>query len=283
MLGSMDKPVCMDLAILRFRGGRSLRASARRPCGQGDPSDRRMALEELIKSCFPPPLGPDLLTILDFDPSIQSFYDRPVTIEYTGAGGAARRYTPDVLIRFSRDRWPACEKRPLLADVMTKRDLAGRSDAGSAERFRAAKVYCTRRKWEFRVLTEDHIRTPYLANARFLAQHRKPELEPQLYRYLMEQRVLMATATVGDLLAHCTEDLGAGHRFAAPSRDGDPRGSSHLLAGIWHLVDRGIFTADLHKPLDISSPITPFWMAPVTRGQKGPPRVDPGHYSPLWL
>lgn len=76
--------------------------------------------------------------------------------------GRKRFGYPDFLVHF---RLPS--DVPMLVDVKFRREIFERW-AELKPRLRAARAYARERGWIYRIKTEVDIRTPYLANAKFL-------------------------------------------------------------------------------------------------------------------
>lgn len=118
-------------------------------------------------TAFESSLERDFLLLLDFDPDVEFFEEQPVTIVYHDATGRRRTYTPDVLVRYRTDRLQARHTKPRLCEVKYCEDLR-QHWAEYRPKFRAAQRYAQQQGWRFRVVTERHVRTPYLENVKFL-------------------------------------------------------------------------------------------------------------------
>lgn len=182
---------------------------------------------------FESSLERDLFLVLDFDPQVLSVREQPFTLTHIH-DGRVRPYTPDALAEYDRERTPTVvyEVKPLevlRAEWHTLRP-----------RFKAAVAYCGQRDWQFKIVTERHIRTPYLANAKFLRIYRA--MEPLLVR----QAQLRYTATA---LGPTTPQA----LLAAAYWPKDEQALS--IPALWQMVARGDFTIDLQKPLSMFSPI----------------------------
>lgn len=187
----------------------------------------------------------DVFTLLEFDPDVDRYEEQPLTVLYHDVAGEARHYTPDVLVWYREDVAPGCWRRPMLAEVKYEADLADQWRA-VRRRLAAARMYAASRGWEFRVLTEREIRTPYLANARFLLPfRRRPRCEESgtAERLLLETLAELREADVDTLLlaVHRDETL----RLA-------------LLPELWRLVGWRAVRADLTRPLTMRSRL---WLA----------------------
>lgn len=182
---------------------------------------------------FESSLERDLLLILDFDPRVVRLVEQPFSITHV-QDAAVRRYTPDVLAEFDRERTPTVvyEVKPL----QTLND----EWAILRPRFKAAVAHCRLRDWQFKIVTERHIRTPYLENAKFLRRYRG--MPPQLLR----QAQLRYTASA--LGPTSPEAL-----LAAAYWPKDERAMA--IPALWQMVAKGDFEIDLSKPLSMRLPM----------------------------
>lgn len=116
-------------------------------------------------------LEKEYMLLLEFDENVESFEEQPVNIPMPGI---ARGYTPDVLVRFREDLRTGQSRPPLLTEIKHSSDLS-RNAEKYAPKFAAAELYVAERGWEFRITTEMDIRTPRLANLKFLREYRNVE------------------------------------------------------------------------------------------------------------
>lgn len=130
----------------------------------------RVALQEGAAG-FESSLEQDLIELLDFDSRVSELLVQPFSL-YHEEDGKKRRYTPDVRATFIGDR-----PEVVVYEVKYQEEL--RADwAKLRARFGAAYRHCRQNGWRFKVLTEKHIRTPYLGNVKFLRRFfRLPEQE----------------------------------------------------------------------------------------------------------
>jgi hypothetical protein len=181
----------------------------------------------------------DFFTILDFDLNLQYYQRQPVSITYTDPSGAQSAFTPEFLITYRRDIEPARRMRPLLCDVMARQDVF-ENWAALLPRLRAARRYARGRKWQYGLLTEREIRTPYLENARFLLPYCRLATDWERSRPLLRTlRELRQTDPEG-LLAACA----TGYMNRA-----------ELTFLLWHLVSVWEVGTDLTQPLTMRSTI----------------------------
>lgn len=183
---------------------------------------------------FESSLERDWLRLLDFDPNVIALREQPFTIYYEFEGRRTR-YTPDVLAEYSQAR----QARTVVYEVKPLETL--RSDWQLLRpRFKAALKHCRAEGWQFRIVTERHIRTPLLANATFLRRYRA------MTPLLVKQAQLKYTATV---LGPTTPQA----LLAAAYWPADQQ--AQAIPALWQLVASGEIEADLSKPLTMATPI----------------------------
>lgn len=113
-------------------------------------------------------LEKDYLLLLDFDDSVKAFEVQPVRIPVTGI---PRGYVPDVLVKYHEDVQTGVIPKPSLIEVKHSDDLA-RNAEKYAPKFAAARQYAEQQGWEFVTKDQNDIRTPRLANLKFLREYR---------------------------------------------------------------------------------------------------------------
>lgn len=183
---------------------------------------------------FESSLERDWLRLLDFDPNVIALREQPFTIYYE-VEGRRIRYTPDVLAEFLR----AGTVKTVVYEVKPLETL--RADWQLLRpRFKAAVKHCRGQGWQFRIVTERHIRTPLLANATFLRRYRA------MVPLLVKQAQLKYTATV---LGPTTPQA----LLAAAYWPVDEQ--SQAIPALWQLVASGEIEADLSKPLTMATSI----------------------------
>jgi hypothetical protein len=129
-------------------------------------------------TAFESSLERDFLLLLDFDPEVEFYEEQPVKITYPDDRGRRRTYTPDVFVRYRIDHLRARHTRPLLCEVKYRDDLREHWTA-YRPKFRAAQHYARQHGWRFRLVTERHVRTPYLENIKFLRSYRAAPVNDQ--------------------------------------------------------------------------------------------------------
>src|SRR2546426_7711862 len=122
-------------------------------------------------SAFESTLERDFLLLLDFDPDVEGYEEQPVTITYHDETGRRRTYTPDILVRYRTEHLEVRRSKPHLCEVKYRDDLRQHWTV-YRPKFRAAQRYARQQGWRFRLVTEQHVRTPYLDNVKFLGPYR---------------------------------------------------------------------------------------------------------------
>lgn len=168
----------------------------------------------------------DYFLLLDFDPAVESFEPQPVRIPVPGV---PRGYVPDVLVKYFPAR-DGTRQRPLLAEIKHSNDLARNADK-YAKKFEEARRYAQAQDWEFRVVDERAIRTPRLANLKFLREYRNVDPDEANTR-----RLLSFMAAAGG----CNTSTALLQGIAADEED-----LLQLLPTLWAMVLRGHLLADL--------------------------------------
>ncbi|QCP14894.1 heteromeric transposase endonuclease subunit TnsA [Pseudoduganella umbonata] len=186
---------------------------------------------------FESSLERDWLICLDFNPQVKLILEQPFTVTYE-TEGCTQRYTPDVLAQYD----DVDGLTPIIVyEVKLLEDLR-KSWSKYRKRFSAAVSFCRERDWRFKIVTEKHIRTPFLENAKFLRTYKRSPVQ-QLYRdQLLYSLKALGPATPQSLLAFSYLQFES--KMAA-------------LPELWRMVATGELGAELSKPLTMSSPI---WM-----------------------
>lgn len=188
---------------------------------------------------FESTLERDLLELLNFDLNVNRIEAQPLVIPYIGNDGRPHNYTPDILVHYRRDIVPAKDMPHLLCEVKYRDEYKGKFRE-LKPKFRAAHRYAKGRGWQFRVLTEREIRTPYLWNARFLAPYRRAHVEAEIAMLILGQ-VKRLGETDPQTLLH---SLGHSRWYQAK-----------LLPALWQLVANLEIATDLNIKLTMKSRI----------------------------
>jgi hypothetical protein len=182
----------------------------------------------------------DLLQLLEFDYSVESYCEQPVTIEYVYEG-TIRRYTPDVLVYYRTDPEQDQAIKPLLFEVKYRADLK-ENWSELKPKFMAALRYAAEQGWQFKLITEREIRTDYLANVRFLLYYTGPHV------HVNQGNCDLITSMLGDSHLTTGEEL-----LLTITADRAKR--AELLYTLWHLIAVGLIHCDLTVKLSLQSKI----------------------------
>lgn len=127
---------------------------------------------------FESALERDFALLLENMPNVAIYKEQPVIIEYFHAG-KTRKYTPDFLVTF-KDK----DLKPWLCEIKYRSEL--RNHFGKLKpKFRAAQSFCKDEGYEFRLFTEDYIRTAFLENINFLHRYNYNELDGACYQLVV--------------------------------------------------------------------------------------------------
>jgi hypothetical protein len=180
---------------------------------------------------FESPLEKEFMLLLEFDSSVASFEEQPLTIQIPGI---PRGYTPDFLVRYHADRVTQEEQRSELVEVKSCDDLRRNAEKYS-KKFENATRFANDRGWDFRIVTEKDIRTTRLANLKFLREYRNIFPMPEQCNRITEiVRASHARTSVEALL----DQLGA-----------EEYERLNHLPTIWHMVVACKLKVDLDSPL----------------------------------
>ncbi len=184
---------------------------------------------------FESALERDFYVLLDFDPTVMDFEEQPVTIAYHDPVGVRHTYTPDVLVHYR----PESQRhhRTVLYEIKYRDDLRTHwHDYRS--KFKAARRYARTQGWDFRLITEREIRTPYLKNAKFLRPYRDREPDRGDRHRILACLAVQGETSPETLLASVSSDRWEHAR---------------LLPVLWSLVAIGEIGADLTVALTMHS------------------------------
>ncbi len=180
---------------------------------------------------FESALERDLAATLEFSESVATYETQPVEIRYQGANGRACRGYPDFLVTFQ------AKTAPMLCDVKYREEIFRRW-VQLKPRLKAARAFALERGWIYRIKTEVEIRTPFLANARFLLPYTRCTPDPDHAEILDRAIQKLQTATPRTLLEACCRD---------------PWNQAQLIPTLWSLIGRRNIGADLNKIVTMAS------------------------------
>lgn len=248
----------MNAALMNFRGGKAFEEgmlSARKiKKSHTSLTGALVSVKDELFKAFESDLERDFLILLDFDPLVSSFYDQPVRIPYELLSGKMGYYTPDILVYYRTNHVSGLLKCPLLAEIKYKKDLQ-QNHHEYALKFKAAEKYAQERGWEYKVLTEDDIRTPLFWNAKFLRSYRriKPKVvEGELLLEILQEGKII---TVQELLDEAARRRVADSEKFEPAPQNDFYAKASLLSTLWYFVLQRVFVSDLSQKLTMQSPL----------------------------
>lgn len=183
-------------------------------------------------------LEKDYLLLLDFDDGVEAFEVQPVRIP---VAGVPKGYVPDVLVKYRPDAETGAVRKPNLVEVKTAEDLERHAEK-YAPKFAVARQYAEERGWEFITVDQRAIRTPRLANLKFLREYRN--VTPSAADV---QAVLDAMADAGG------ETSSQSLLLVLSSTDDD---RLYWLPIIWSMVLTRHLATDLDLPFTNDVPLT---------------------------
>lgn len=188
----------------------------------------------------------DFFTLLEYDRRVARFLSQPFTIHWLDQTRRKRRYTPDVIVKYS---WLAERDDPFLRTTIYEVkpvSVLMRDWTELKPKFRAAIGWAKEHECRFHIVTERQIRGPYLDNVRFLLGYRNHYLRDDPSRNGERQVILRQTmfrlkrATPRSLLQVITADSTL---------------QGELIPWIWNLVNLQRIGVDLTQRLTMASPI----------------------------
>jgi hypothetical protein len=180
---------------------------------------------------FESPLEKEYMLLLEFDNSVASFEEQPLTIPIPGV---ARGYTPDFVVHYHAAHITQEQQRSKLVEVKSSDDLR-RNAEKYAKKFELATGFANERGWDFAIVTEKNIRTPRLENLKFLREYRNILPLPEQRHRITE---IVGGRNVGIRVEELLNQLGT-EEYERLS----------LLPTIWHMVVVGELNVDLDSPL----------------------------------
>ncbi|MBX3656289.1 MAG: TnsA endonuclease N-terminal domain-containing protein [Ramlibacter sp.] len=180
-------------------------------------------------------LEKDYLLLLDFDAEVDSYEVQPVRIPVPGV---PKGYVPDVLVKYRSEAGPS--RPPLLVEVKHSEEVE-RNAQKYRPKFLAAESYAAERGWEFAVVDEAAIRTPRLANLKFLREYRNVEPEHEQISAVLQCSAWSAKSPTSETLLNAL----------APT----PADRLAWLPIVWAMVIRRHLIADLDRPFTGEVPL----------------------------
>jgi hypothetical protein len=184
---------------------------------------------------FESTLERDFLSLLEFSLEVKAIDPQPVKVIWLDASGDQHSYTPDVFVEFIESDG----KMPWLCEVKYRSELREKW-AEFRPKFKAALHFAKERGWRFKIVTEREIRTPYLANVRFLIGFRRSIPDSGLMQDILGHLKKVTETTPRDLIETIRSDV---------------TDRARLTSVLWNLIATFQVGVDLHHPLTMKSRI----------------------------
>ncbi len=97
--------------------------------------------------------------LLEHAPEVEKYKPQPLTITIKSENGINKNYTPDVLIYLKNDSKLLVEVKPL--------EIVSKQYEKHGLKWKEIEKWCKEKGLTFKILTENEIRTPRLANVWF--------------------------------------------------------------------------------------------------------------------
>lgn len=186
---------------------------------------------------FESSLEKDFAIALEFHTLVNYYEEQPLVIEYRD-GEKLGTYTPDFLIHFHENE----NLKPWLCEVKYKADLRDNLHKYKMK-FKAAMNYCKQQGWEFKLITEDYIRTTFLENAKFLMRYKYDMVDQGCYARMMK--------TMQDLRFTTPEE------FMLTLKDAHFNVKGRCLYALWYGIKIGEINCDTTQKLTMKTEIWP--------------------------
>jgi hypothetical protein len=159
-------------------------------------------------------LEEDFLTLVRFDHRVEYFERYRDEIVWYDQSGKRRAYTPDFFIQYKRAADGSCLKPEVIEvkpdfeddDPRSVARLPRKEDPYENDKWKAATKECGKKGWRFLVKRESEIRTPYLANARFLMAALERGRDDSRLDAVMAALKPGMRVSMGDLIASLGKD-----------------------------------------------------------------------------
>lgn len=191
-------------------------------------------------------LEQDFLTLLEADSRVERFLAQPFTIRWTDAAGKRQKYTPDVIVKYTRlAQQEDSTLRTTIFEVKPRDLLEGELKARWSA-FRAAIGWAREHSCLFHFVTDVEIRTPYLQNVKFLRAYGTRQLRDD--HDLIVARQCLIRDTLRRLQRTTPREL-------LQAMSSNPRHQAELLPWVWNLILCNSVGVDLKERLTMASPI----------------------------
>jgi hypothetical protein len=183
----------------------------------------------------------DCQKLVGLNLNVSKYEEQPLKVSYTTQDGKRHNYTPDILINYRTDIFPVRGWKPLLAEIKYRSDLF-KHWSELKPKLLAARQYAKERSFDFTIITDHEVYTPFLKNAIFLLEFRKYPTNHNDSELLLDALEGLEEADPYTLLRLITSDQ---YRKA------------ELLPTLWQLVANYKIRINLEEPLTMRSRIWP--------------------------
>lgn len=125
-------------------------------------SNELIGYESRLERCF--------IKHVSFNPNVKTCEEQPVRIAYTMKNGKSSHDTSDFLVYFKDHLKPKDYWKPLLVEIKSRYRLF-KDWVSLHPKFLAARKYAHYHDWEFTVISDKELVTPYLDNITFLTAY----------------------------------------------------------------------------------------------------------------
>ncbi|HEX8495297.1 MAG TPA: TnsA endonuclease N-terminal domain-containing protein [Pyrinomonadaceae bacterium] len=198
--------------------------------------------------------------LLTFNTNVLKYEEQPVRIQFVSEDGKTHSYTPDILIHYRKDISPAKYWKPLLVEVKSRRYLF-KKWRELKPKFRAARKYTSEQKWDFALITDKEINTPYLNNAIFLLTFRRFPINETHNNLILQALDNLHETDLENLLQSISKDRGD---------------IARLLPTLWKLVGNHEVGVNLDLKLTMRSRIWSIRLQGEVERDEGIYQFSPG-------
>src|ERR1051325_292148 len=179
----------------------------------------------------------DCQKLVGFNLNVSKYEEQPLKVPYTTQDGKRHNYTPDILVNYRTDIFPVKEWKPLVAEIKYRNNLF-KLWSELKPKLLAARQYAKELSFDFTIITDHEVYTPFFKNAIFLLEFRKYPTNHDDSELLLDALEGLGEADPYSLIRLITSDQ---HRKA------------ELLPTLWQLVANYEIRTNLEEPLTMRS------------------------------
>jgi hypothetical protein len=195
---------------------------------------------------FESSLERDYIYLLEFDTSVYSYLEQPVSIAYRDNFNKKHIYTPDFLVRYAN-----IDDKDTLVEIKYHDELISNSLIFKPK-FDAANDYCKKNNLSFIVLSEKEIRysnPQYLINVKFLSSYRDVFEVLERNGHEIGDKEIFSLLDKINFLKECSI-----YQLINSLSD-DEYKKAELIYCIWYLIANRYVKCDLDKSLNLNTVI----------------------------